>query len=552
MKKERIVKNLISLPQRMLCPVTKQDILSDSFWIVRLNRSFSMIRKLFPWYSFKYYLYNVITTISLMSLDDNVRTRLSEILNNAIDDLSVGDDVSMLACIIANSSGLIDDRLSKSELDFCNRTSNDDYRYWLTMDISKVCFSYQKGFYKNYYLDRKCLMKRIAEDGHYSRLSIQANNNYQVCIITYELTPSLSDSIQRVSLMFSKGLKSRYSIHIVVLDSFFTPLMNRSSYGTISGYRGHLSKKREDKLQKMVGDDIVLHLPDNMNYKKRNEYVLSEIGKINPRFIIDITDEFSPVSYIYSTVYPTFYMPMRVGASSSYFSYLLNVEWISYKINEEWPFLDDSQTIVDWGFPEYVPSLSGSYSRSELGFTEDDFIILTIAKVKNECDKGFVDGIAELLKSNDRMKWLIVGDVLPDYFKEEYPDLIDSNKAIERSYEKQLSALCSICDVLLRTNNSGGSGGTAIAAMNGLPIVMTNYECDSMRWLGRDYSEIESSNELFNEIDRLAKDSEYYAQKSKQCRTLVERAKDSPEKWTDLINRIEMELEKRSDGKKPN
>ena len=79
--------------------------------------------------------------------------------------------------------------------------------------------------------------------------------------------------------------------------------------------------------------------------------------------------------------------------------------------------------------------------------------------------------------------------------------------------------------------------------MNGLPIVMTNFECDPMRWLGRDYSDIDSYVDLFEEISRLESNREYYTEKSNHCRKLIEKAKDSPDKWNDLINKIEIKIE---------
>ncbi len=544
MNKEKFLKAILSAPQRMLCRIVPEDIIRDSEWLYKLNRSYNAINKCFPYYSFKYYLYNVVDTVSTLAMDQNNKQCIQHMLKAIIDDEAEEDDVSMLACIIALSCGVINDGISRSVLSFCHRTHEPDYRYWLTMDISKACFSYQRGFFREFYQIRKQLLKRIAEEGEY----IELNNHNQelntdICIVAYELTPTMADSLQRVVMMFTKAFKNNYTIHIVVLDSFYTPRKDRSKYGTLSGYRNHLTYKDKDKLQGMFGDEIELHLPKNMGYKDRYAYALSEIDAVKPRFIIDISDEFSPISYIYSQTYPTFYMPMRTGASSSFFTGILCPRWIALGLNEKWPYFEDEKVIIDWGLPEFVPNSSTPYERSELGFNDSDFIILTIAKVKNECDNSFIDGIARLLKTHKNMRWLIVGDEAPEYLKKNYPELLLDNVVIERAYENKLAELCSICNVLLRTDNSGGSGGTAIAAMNGLPIVMTNFECDPMRWLGRDYSDIDSYDDLFEEISRLESNREYYTEKSNQCRKLIEKAKDSPDKWNDLINKIEMKIE---------
>ena len=83
---------------------------------------------------------------------------------------------------------------------------------------------------------------------------------------------------------------------------------------------------------------------------------------------------------------------------------------------------------------------------------------------------------------------------------------------------------------------TGGSGATAIAAMQGLPIVMTNFICDSSRWLGLEYSSIDNYHDLALEIQKLYSDKAYYEERKQVALTLVEKAVDSKEKWEDLHN----------------
>ena len=170
-----------------------------------------------------------------------------------------------------------------------------------------------------------------------------------------------------------------------------------------------------------------------------------------------------------------------------------------------------------------------------MGLNIDSFIIVSAAYVSKICSDEFCDKICKLLKNNSNFVWLIVGDTAPAYIHNYYGELITSNQIIEKSYESNLFALFKLCNLYLRTEVTGGSGSTAIAAMAGLPIVMTDYLCDPMRWLGSDYSKISNLDQLVDEIETLYKDSEYYEIKKQQCQMLAYEAVDAEKKWSALL-----------------
>ena len=91
---------------------------------------------------------------------------------------------------------------------------------------------------------------------------------------------------------------------------------------------------------------------------------------------------------------------------------------------------------------------------------------------------------------------------------------------------------------------TGGSGGTAIAAMQGLPIVMTNYICDASRWLGLDYSVIDNYHDLAEDIQRLYDDKVYYNDRKLITKKLISKAIDSPEKWEELAGKLKSAYER--------
>ena len=228
---------------------------------------------------------------------------------------------------------------------------------------------------------------------------------------------------------------------------------------------------------------------------------------------------------------------MRNYSSSSYYTYTLGVKWKYDLLNEIYHSVDESK-MVEWSFPEYVPNKSEPISRKELGLKESSFVIVTIGKNEGEFSNDFTDSICKMLYKHNDVQWLIVGGNPPSYLLIKYQELIDNKSIVLRPFEKNLMGLTMSCDAVLRANTTAGSGGTAIAAMNGCPVVMTNMVCDPMRWLGRDYSRIKEVEDLPKEILKLKDDKEYYLSQQAKCLSLVKEATNAEKRWNELNNLI--------------
>ena len=84
-----------------------------------------------------------------------------------------------------------------------------------------------------------------------------------------------------------------------------------------------------------------------VSYKERYQFFLNSIYNENPDVIIDIADEFSPVSFFYSKDFPTLYMPMRIGASSQFFTAIEGVSWKIQMLNSKYCFITN-ELIINW------------------------------------------------------------------------------------------------------------------------------------------------------------------------------------------------------------
>ena len=449
--------------------------------------------------------------------------------------ISQNEDIKFFMSKLFYLCKIFDDDICKLIIDFSKQTSNKSYRYWTIQEISRITFHLQKGFYKNYYIDRRDVLKQAFEDCNISvpvRIMKEANN--RLCIITPLLDGSIKNSVSRVALMIANGMLPHYrEILLVSLDVFSPTLIENKCITTVLPYPSAKSKKAE--IDKMFHDGINIHYPEGENYCNKMQDSLNAIYDFNPEVIIDISDEYSVLSFCYTRDYTVYYEPLRCSSSSLDFTYIIglgskHIYELSNKVFNSF----DLNKIAEWSFPEYVPELSNIYTRNELGLPNDAFIIVCIGNNSTCCDNEFVDFICSLLIKHNKFRLLLIGQGAPDYLKVKYSNLIENKKVIEWGYEKNLYGICSVCDVLIRPNMSGGSGATAIAAMSGLPIAMTTYICDPSRWLGLNFSNNENYQQLMEYIQKLYEDQCFYENEKRRCMELVNLAVDSESKWNDL------------------
>jgi len=540
-------KKVLAKPQHMTSKYNKDDLIHDNTIIRKLYKGFMFTKKLYPRYKLKYFLGDFIEDVKTICTDPVECNDLKENWIHFF--ISASDSEKLFMAQLFSLCGVFDDKICNMLIKSARDTKDRDFRYWITMDISETTFLLQNGFYDNYYIDRRELLKQIAIDGNYNipkKRNTVNSEKKTIAIITYILSEDIYNSIQRVAMMLAKGLHKYFNIYIFTLDSFYIPLKEENKINTISYFRTFSSIKNRNSIDGLFGETASVKYVSTKSYINRNQEFLDNLYTVNPDCILDISDECSPLSFFYFRDYPTVYMAMRSGASSSFFSYITGKQERKEELNQQFHFMKD-EVIIDWGgFPEYVPPDTKGYSRSQLGIKKDQFVIVTIGKCADCCSNEFSEEIVELLENNKKMVWLIVGDKAPTYIHKKYPHLIQNKKIIERKFERNLKALCKECDCLLRPDVTGGSGATAIAAMSGLPIAMTSFLCDPMRWLGRDYSSIDNYHDLALYIEHLSSDQNFYIKEQFRTRDLVEKAINAEEKWERLANELNKIIE---DGK---
>lgn len=431
---------------------------------------------------------------------------------------------------------IFDSEIINAIMKFLNVTSSLEYRYWMSMHISKMTFFNQSGFYPRYYLDRREVIKKIAGELEKPNKLPLKEENIHIVILTYLLDDNMNNSMQRVATMMAKNLKrSNNKITVLCLDCLHQVGNEKKSLIQFMQYKA--SKNKSERIQKLFGSDVIVEYVSGNNYLERMQRALDSIYHFSPNIIIDITDEYSPMSYHYSKDYFTVNIPMRGAVTSQFYSAILGVPFKYEQTNIRFDNCVDMSKVLEWSFPEYIPLEQGTFTKKDIRLSDDQFCIISIGD-NSSFNNDFIDEICWVLNNNDKLVWLLVGNDAPNYLHQKYAELLADRKVIEWGYENNLAGICRACDAHLRYDMTGGSGATAIAAMQGLPIVMTNFVCDASRWLGLDYSSINNYHDLALEIQLLYKDSDYYKQRKKVTLELVEKAVDSKEKWDDLYEKL--------------
>ncbi len=522
----------------LLYKINDESCFDNTEWVVKTYRVYRFIINLVPRYSFTDFFLAYKSSIDSYLSGDNdkiqsIKSKLIDLYNKS--DCSLK---SYIYCIITQTD-IFDSSLVEFFLQDIYRSESSEFRYWISQDISQSTFAKGIELYKNFYIDRRNTFKKIAvetfgKDHKFSKPNSK-DKRVKICVLAYLLSSDILNSEQRVCSMFANNMIYYCDdVLVLCLDSTYQTQRERRKYST-NIFKSHESYEYANGISKHFTDQVHLEFARGKNYLERARSVLYTIYSYEPTIIIDLCDDYSPFSYIYSRDFFTVFEPMRVGVSSQFFDKIIATKGKYAAVNEKFNHvLSDNQALY-WAFPEYVPKKIKDITKTELGISEDSFVVVTIGN-NGVIEKDLIENMKHLLESDTKVFWLIVGNIALEYLKNCCKTLIDNRRIIMWGHEKNLIGLCTACDVVLRHNTTGGSGGTAIAAMQGLPVVMTNKICDASRWLGLDYSDITDEKGLIDEIKRLKSDRQYYLERQAKVRELIGKAVDSKEKWKELYD----------------
>lgn len=354
---------------------------------------------------------------------------------------------------------------------------NPDEQYWLVQDLSRMVFLYPAYAYGDFYVHRQELLRQVAEEYAftYVRQTLQDNKSKRVCFVVHTLIPGeLFPCTRILAPLANEFVRQGWEVRVVPLD--FTEYDATASFLKPWHKGANQSLRYVKEIRDWYNKDVEIVYPQGETIRQRQQAVLDAIYAFGPRGIIDASDEGSVISWVYSKQYPTVYIPMRTGQSSSFFHKTVhyNKETDPEKLRALRPVRGE-QIVEVRPFYTFVPA-KRKFVRKDYGLAPDDFVMVTVGdRLVYDLSPALMKAVAIHIEKYPRLKWILVGEGIPEFLRQEYPGLLGS-KILHWGYEEDLTGLYGMCDVYLNPERTGGGTTIAWAMQHGLGLA-TN-RCD--------------------------------------------------------------------------
>lgn len=403
-------------------------------------------------------------------------------------------------------SGLFDSELMKRLMECTlqiskNREELRQFVYSVFIDTTMMCFYHSEYLFPEFYNMRKELLKKICKMYDFSINQIEKNKNgarlKKICILYEGFYQSRENQDSRVPLCIQWSnmlVKLGYDVQILTVDPR-SYVLETPIFQSIIWTRFDTSADYITSLKMKLLPQVSIQCEDKIDLKERLQAILDDIFSYDPDLIVDMSDENSILSYIYSQYFTTLYIPMRGYQSSSFFTYFAARERGGFEQeNRVFQSVNENAVIV---CPVCIlpPEPQAVYERRNFSLENEDFVLVTVGgRLNTEMSSEFIDLICNRLLSKPNIKWLVVGRE-NDYLTRKYADYISSKKIIYIAYENDLPALYRICNLYINPNRMGG-GASIIWAMNyGLPVATLADPNDVMPIIG-----IENAADNYNQM----------------------------------------------------
>lgn len=415
-------------------------------------------------------------------------------------------------------------------------------------DTSAMCFLHPEYLFPSFYRLRRQFLKNLCGmyDFHMKADRIRRSPDgriRRICVLNHMLFGEKASPTQ-VSIQVSNMLSGfGYEVMVMPLDVYsyipletpiFRPIINVAFSG---------SKELEEYHREAYRPEVRLRYTDVPILQEKMQMQLDALAEFSPDLIVDMSDDFSILSYIYSQYFPTLFLPMRGYQSCSYFTYFAAGKRDTFKkINRIYGAVDERK-LVEFLFCCTPLKAKAAYDRKMLSLAEDDFVFITVGgRLNMEMSEDFVDSICEKLMKEPNLKWLVVGSQ-NEYLTANYPGCLKEGKILYIPYEEDLMALYQICDAYVNPERSGGAVSIFWAMCSGLPVLLlSTYASEALPWIGFENTAGKTYGQMMEHALLLSRDHELYRKTSGRFR---QRARDCMEQQSISLKNVILEIEKR-------
>lgn len=401
------------------------------------------------------------------------------------------------------------------------------FLYGIFSDTTIMCFLHPEYLFPEFYNMRRILLKQICEMFDFQMKTGQIRKRedgkiHKICILPHMLYNRKSSttllSIQLSGMLADMG----YEVMVMPLDMcgykvLENPVFSPAIFGSYLSSREFEEYHREAYHPKVVVEYI-----DEVDLQEKMQIELDKLAAFSPDLIIDMSDEHSVLSYIYSQYFPTLYLPMRGYQSSIFFTYFAARDMNGFlRENSIYHSVNESCAVEYSAFYVWPPIPQKKYKREELSIGKSDFVLITVGnRLSTEMTEEFIDAVCKNLLDKPNIKWLIVGSK-NEYLSQNYTNFIDAQKIQYISYEDDLPALYEVCDLYLNPKRMGGGTSIVWAMRAGLPVALLSCPCDVMTIIGYENAAGDTYEQMMEYVLSLWRDPAYFKQEREKFQSIA-------------------------------
>lgn len=427
-------------------------------------------------------------------------------------------------------AGVFDAELMKHMMECLLRIDQKELRqflYGISSDTTDMCFTHPEFLFPEFYNMRRTLMKNICRmyDLHMKNQKIHKQKDgkmRKICIISHMLYDQKSSatlfSIQLSGMLADMG----YEIMVMPLDVCGYLMSENPVLRPIIFANYKTSREHEAYHKSIYHPKVLIEYTDEIDLEKKMQIELDKLAAFSPDLIIDMTDEHSVLSYVYSQYFTTLYIPMRGYQSSSFFTYFAARDMNGFlRENSIYHSVNESCAVEYSAFYVWPPIPQKKYKREELSIGKSDFVLITVGnRLSTEMTEEFIDAVCKNLLDKPNIKWLIVGSK-NEYLSQNYTNFIDAQKIQYISYEDDLPALYEVCDLYLNPKRMGGGTSIVWAMRAGLPVALLSCPCDVMTIIGYENAAGDTYEQMMEYVLSLWRDPAYFKQEREKFQSIA-------------------------------
>lgn len=411
------------------------------------------------------------------------------------------------------------------------REKDYDWRYFLTIRIYGMELNQNKLLYKGLGAERRELWKRSLEyylpDYKPCKGMVRRIEGKVAILVPNFLGPDHAPAMI-YRMMANTLIHMGKQVKIFVISEY----AGEKSFGFLSLQKGLTEQELgawDEYNRKMLDKEVEIEYIAENDISGLLGKAIHEVFEFCPQYVIDATNERSPISGILYKYFPVLCYTTTAGTSGTFFT---KTTAAVFEYNEE---IAPYQVTLPYFL--MTKEESESYNKGErLGIPENSFVIVTVGRrLYSEMDQDLVDCVDEMLKRNPDMHWLLVGNT-------EVEKYFDGKETIDRiriiPYENDLSALYRLCDVYLNPDRMGGGFSMMFAMQQGVAVaaLKKNYCGGSggVRWLGEDEAIDGYNAELCKYIENLYKCPDLLEEKKRVMQKIIQK-KCSTVRWCSAL-----------------